>query len=153
MSKKSLFATVVIMSVIAFFAGRVFFKGENPLRTDFNTHAQTMQAQSPQSGVQLPLPGDELPPPQSMLGVIGIAAFVVEDVSPGSPAEQAGLKSGDLVTWVNGNPVNSITDVLQISRKSPGHKVELFVLRYNRDTHQRDPVTVSVTTVPLKATE
>jgi len=153
MSKKLLFATVAMMSVIAFFAGRILSNDRNSLYGHFNTHAQAVPAQSPQPGAQSPLPGEELPPPQSMLGIKGVAAFIVEDVSPGSPAEQGGLKPGDLVTWVDGNPVNSVTDVLKISRNSPGHKVELFVLRYDTVTQKRDSITVKATTAPLKASE
>ena len=153
MNKKLMFATIALMAVVAFFVGSVFSHNQNSLYGFLNTQAQTVPAQTSRTGAESPAPGEELPPPQSMLGIKGVAAFVVEDVSAGSPADQGGLKPGDLVTWVDGNPVNSVSDVLRISRNSPGHKVELFVLRYNPVTQQRDPITVKATTAPLKASE
>lgn len=153
MSKPLLFATIVVASLISFFAGRVVSRDDNWLHPRFGSGIQTVKAQSAKTGSETPLPGGELSPPQSTLGIKGVAAFMVEEVLPGSPAEQAGLKAGDLVTWVDGNPVNSITDVLKISRNAPGHKVELFVLRYNPVTQTRDPVTVKASTAPLKVSE
>ena len=37
---------------------------------------------------------------------------VIEDVAPGSPAEKAGLKGGDVITAVNGQPVKSGNDLV-----------------------------------------
>ena len=56
----------------------------------------------------------------------------VAQVLPGSPAEQAGLKEGDLVTDINGQPVASL-DRVQFDEKipngKPGTKVTLTVMR------------------------
>lgn len=58
----------------------------------------------------------------------------VGETQPGSPAEQAGLKVGDLITSINGEPVAN-GDVLRsiISTTSPGETVTLGVIR-DRET-------------------
>lgn len=156
MSKRLIFAAVVGLSALTFFAGwKVFSEDYSSAQI---THAGTAAAgQSGQNRPapghdtqQLPLPGGELGAPQSMIGIRGVGAFLLDEIAPGSPAEQAGLKPGDLVTWVDGNAVASLSDVLQISRRPSGQRVELFVLRYNPTTQQRDPLTVTLTTVPWK---
>jgi putative serine protease PepD len=60
-------------------------------------------------------------------------AFLAE-VDPGSPAEKAGLKRGDLVTEVDGSAVDGSTDlVAAIRTRAPGDTVELTYAR-NGDT-------------------
>ncbi len=149
MSRKFLLITVAGFLLVAFMLEwNALSKGrELVFKVD---NAQPMQRQAL---LQPSLPGDDLPVPQSTLGIQGVAAFVVDEVLPGSPADKGGLKRGDLITWVNGSAVNSVTDVLQISRKPPGHKVELFVLRHNPNSQQRDPITLNFETAPLKVKE
>ena len=54
----------------------------------------------------------------------------VPAVFPGSPAERAGLRSGDIITAIDGNAVNADQDLAeQILQKSPGDTVTLRVLR------------------------
>jgi len=61
---------------------------------------------------------------------------LVANVAPGSPAAKAGLKSGDVITEVNGEPVTR-SGVLssRIGLASPGDKVKLKVWR---DKSSRD---------------
>lgn len=156
MSKRLVLTAVAALSALTFFAGwKVFSEGSGSAQTALTragTSGDGAQGRTPPATDTQPppLPGAELSSPQSMIGVKGVGAFLVDGISPGSPAEQAGLKPGDLVTWVDGNSVNSVTDVLQISRRPPGQRVELFVLRHNPDTQQREPLTVTLTTVPWK---
>lgn len=66
---------------------------------------------------QLQRPGDSieqqvlLPHPKSNLGVVGNMAFVVHKVEPGTPAEQIGLRQGDLITEWNGKQIISIREI------------------------------------------
>ncbi|HSM38766.1 MAG TPA: trypsin-like peptidase domain-containing protein [Candidatus Limnocylindrales bacterium] len=54
----------------------------------------------------------------------------VPAVFPGSPAERAGLKAGDIITAIDGTPVNADQDLSeQILQKSPGDMITLRVLR------------------------
>lgn len=60
----------------------------------------------------------------------GQSGALVEDVMPNTPAQKAGLKSGDVITGINGRPVadaNFLT--LNISESSPGSTAALKILR------------------------
>jgi serine protease Do len=60
---------------------------------------------------------------------------VIEDVAPGSPAEKAGLKGGDVITSVNGTAVKSGNDLVNPIASAPiGSTVKLT---YFRDKQQK----------------
>src|ERR1700704_2709535 len=62
--------------------------------------------------------------------------LVIEGVEPGSPAEKAGLKGGDVITSVNGLPVKSGNDLVNPIATAPiGSKVKLT---YIRDRAQKE---------------
>src|SRR5579863_4617235 len=51
-------------------------------------------------------------------------------VAPDSPAEKAGLKSGDVVLQINGNKVESLEQASKLVRETPvGREVKLEVFR------------------------
>src|SRR5437660_7311973 len=55
---------------------------------------------------------------------------VIEAVEPGSPAEKAGLKGGDVITSVNGLPVKTGNDLVNPIAQAPiGSKVKLTEIR------------------------
>jgi serine protease Do len=55
---------------------------------------------------------------------------VIEGVEPGSPAEKAGLKGGDVITSVNGQPVKTGNDLVNpIAQATIGSKVKLSFVR------------------------
>ncbi|MBV9298283.1 MAG: DegQ family serine endoprotease [Verrucomicrobia bacterium] len=59
---------------------------------------------------------------------------LVGDVSPGSPADKAGLKSGDLITRFNGQPVQDASQLkLRVAETAPGSKVPVVVNRNGQD--------------------
>jgi serine protease Do len=61
---------------------------------------------------------------------------VIESVQPGSPAEKAGLKGGDVITSVNGHPVKTGNDLVNPIADAPiGSKVKLT---YMRDRAQKE---------------
>jgi len=61
---------------------------------------------------------------------------VIEAVEPGSPAEKAGLKGGDVITSVNGHPVKTGNDLVSPIAQAPiGSKVKLT---YMRDRAQKE---------------
>src|SRR5713226_7638488 len=61
---------------------------------------------------------------------------VIEGVEPGSPAEKAGLKGGDVITSVNGRPVKTGNDLVNPIAQAPiGTKVKLT---YVRDRAQKE---------------
>jgi serine protease Do len=66
---------------------------------------------------------------------------VIESVEPGSPAEKAGLKGGDVITSVNGHPVKTGNDLVNPIAQAPiGSKIKLD---YVRD-HQSKETTATV---------
>jgi len=61
---------------------------------------------------------------------------VIEGVEPGSPAEKAGLKGGDVISAINGKPVKSGNDLVNpIATSAIGSKV---TITYYRDKQQRE---------------
>ena len=65
---------------------------------------------------------------------------VIMNVEPGSPAEKAGLKGGDVITSVNGAPVKSGNDLVNPIAQAPiGSKVKLS---YVRDRSQKETAAV-----------
>lgn len=62
--------------------------------------------------------------------------IVIEDVAPGSPAEKAGLKPGDVILSVNSNAVKTGNDLVNPIAEAPiGSKVKLA---YVRDGEQKE---------------
>jgi S1-C subfamily serine protease len=71
------------------------------------------------------------------LGVVetGQAGALVEEVSPGTAADEAGLEPGDLVISIEGAPVQSGGDLAaQIQTHQPGDDVDLQVVRDGEQT-------------------
>src|SRR6056297_2917930 len=56
--------------------------------------------------------------------------FIIGNVEEGGPADEAGLKSGDVVVELNGEPVRNFYDFrIAIASSSPGTEVELGIFR------------------------
>lgn len=59
--------------------------------------------------------------------------IVLEDVAPGSPADKAGLKPGDVITRVNGRAVHTGTDLVDPIAQTPiGQSVRVNYIRNER---------------------
>ena len=59
----------------------------------------------------------------------------VQEISGGSPADDAGLKKNDIITAVNGKAVTTSSELKRIiSRSSPGDKLAISVYRQNEGT-------------------
>jgi len=66
---------------------------------------------------------------------------LLDDVAPGSPAEKAGLKVGDIVTSIGGKPVDNLRQfALDLSMYKIGQKAEIGVLRNGQVTTLSVPV-------------
>jgi len=73
---------------------------------------------------------------------------LIGDVSPDTPASRAGLKSGDVVLEVNGQPVQAANQLqVQISQMSPGSSIRMKIWR---DGKAQD-FTVTLGELPEKA--
>jgi regulator of sigma E protease len=56
-------------------------------------------------------------------------AVAINTVNPGSPADSAGLKPGDIILSVNGQLITGTTQVIQITRANLGRELALSIQR------------------------
>ena len=84
--------------------------------------------------------------------VIGIspepdaADYRIGEVYPGSPAEQAGLKPGDVITHIDEEPINDFSDLTKaIKSHKPGVRRTLTV--------RRDEETLTISVIPVSMKE
>jgi serine protease Do len=76
------------------------------------------------------LPQDVTPTLAKQFSVNQPGGALVGEVEPDTPASKAGLKRGDVILNLNGQPVNSANDLrLRISQTAPGTTVKLGVSR------------------------
>ena len=74
----------------------------------------------------------------SSLGLVDVRGALVSSVQPGSPAERAGVRRGDVIVGFNGTPVtdsNSLRN--QVASTQPGTEVTLTISRDNREQQVR----------------
>ncbi len=73
-------------------------------------------------------------------GLEGLAGAYVEDVREGSPADEAGLRAGDILTSFDGERVRSAAQLARLVRETPGGRsVEVAIQR------ERSPLTLTIT--------
>lgn len=84
--------------------------------------------------------------------VIGIspepnaADYRIGEVYPGSPAEEAGLQKGDVITHIDEEPINDFSDLTKsIKSHKPGVRRTLTV--------QRDEETLTISVIPVSVKE
>src|SRR6266496_929976 len=70
----------------------------------------------------------------SSLGMSETKGVIVNSVRPGSAAERAGIRQGDVITALNDAPVNDTNAFRnRVASKPPGSQVTLTILRDNRE--------------------
>lgn len=82
----------------------------------------------------------ETPPPVAFLGVTGTdpatgpGGALITAVEPGSPAAEAGIEEGDLITAVDGREISSMSELASAIRsRTPGETVRLTLVRDDRE--------------------
>jgi S1-C subfamily serine protease len=76
------------------------------------------------------VPRPVLPGVAAQLGLQDTAGVLVFDVTPNSPADQAGLEPGDVITGFDGEDVDEVEDLFAgLRSKRPGDEVTLEVAR------------------------
>ena len=94
-------------------------------------------------GVQIQQVGQEI---ADGLGMKSTNGALIDEAQPGTPAAAAGLKSGDVITKLNGQEVKDASDLTRhIGSMKPGDKVELSFLRDGTEK------TVSITLGSMKS--
>ena len=79
------------------------------------------------------------------LGLKSAKGALVSEAQPGTPAEKAGIKSGDTIVSVNGDKVDAPKDVIRrIGNMKPGEEVKLGLIRDGKDK----TVTLKLAAVP-----
>jgi len=73
---------------------------------------------------------DITPALQDSFNLANRAGALVGEVVPGGPAARAGVKDGDVITAINGHPVNDATDLaITVGAEAPGTRLALNVTR------------------------
>ena len=87
---------------------------------------------SPRSrlGVQL----EELTPQLAEYFGAKTGGVLVSSIHPGSPAEKAGLKAGDVITSINGDAVRDSEDVIDELRAVEGQDLTIGILREKKES-------------------
>jgi serine protease Do len=68
------------------------------------------------------------------LGIGKPTGALVAELTPGAPAERAGLKTGDLILKIDGQAVNSASDLTRrVGLVKPGADIKLDVRRQGRE--------------------
>jgi serine protease Do len=63
------------------------------------------------------------------------AGALVSQVEPDSPAAKAGLKTGDVITGLDGKPVNDAGELqVEVGQRQPGTTIKLDVMRDGKNT-------------------
>ncbi|MGE0129247.1 MAG: DegQ family serine endoprotease [Blastocatellales bacterium] len=76
------------------------------------------------------------------LGLSEVRGALVSQVNSGSAAEKAGIKRGDVITAINGAPVNDSNSLRnQVARTQPGSEVTLTILRDGREQQLKATLT------------
>jgi serine protease Do len=69
------------------------------------------------------------------LGLKDVKGILVSDVSPGSPADKAGIKRGDIILDFNGKKVDEVHDLTgMVAQMAPGSEVDVKVLRNGEES-------------------
>ena len=67
-------------------------------------------------------------------GMKDIKGVYVGEATEGGAAEKAGIRSGDVITQINGNPVNTTTQLMEVIRQyRPGDEVDVDVIRNGKE--------------------
>jgi S1-C subfamily serine protease len=75
-------------------------------------------------------------------------AAMISSVIPGSPAEAAGLRPGDIITVINGEPITSYEQVMQfLAALRPGNQLDI---RFTRRVENQTRVTLDSRPLPTQ---
>ncbi len=69
------------------------------------------------------------------LGLKDVKGILVSDVTPGGPADKAGIKRGDIIVDLNGTKVDELTELTSmVAQLAPGSEADVKVLRNGKES-------------------
>jgi serine protease Do len=69
------------------------------------------------------------------LGLKDVKGILVSDVTPGGPADKAGIKRGDIIVDLNGTKVDELTELTSmVAQLAPGSEADVKVLRNGEES-------------------
>jgi len=136
-----------IASETGFYAGYGFAIPINLARTVMDQLVKTGHVERAVMGISIQ---DARPEDAEVVGLKDVRGVVVEDYSgTDSPAKQAGIKPGDVIIAVDGQPVDNTPQLQQkVGFKKPGETVEVTLLRQGGE---KKTVTVRLARAPSEA--
>jgi regulator of sigma E protease len=87
-----------------------------------------------QQTIDVPIPTKETEQPEQLLGFAPVRP-VIDDVQPGMPARRAGLKEGDVIRAIDGQPIDWWGQFTERVRGSGGKALALDVDRKGQPVH------------------
>lgn len=108
---------------------KVFAKLENVKPND----SVTLKVE--RNGTEQTLNAKILPGGSDLDEVVGYpqTPTTVDEIVIGTPAEKAGMKSGDKIVAINGKPIATFQQLMEVVRNSNGHPVQFSVLRDGKE--------------------
>ncbi|WP_311381105.1 PDZ domain-containing protein [Arthrobacter sp. ISL-85] len=111
-------------------SGAVAIGFVTPSSTVTNVADQLLASGSVKHAALGVVPTDITPQLAQRFSLPATTGALIVSVSPGSPAEQAGIKAGDIITKFVQTQVGNVTDLLVALRKQdPGQQVDVVVQR------------------------
>lgn len=93
----------------------------------------TIRYENPSGQVRITVPFEEDSRIQAASAVVPWVEAEVGALMPGAPAEKAGLREGDRILTVDGEPIRNWFDFLEAIHDRPGEEVRLGLLREGRE--------------------
>jgi membrane-associated protease RseP (regulator of RpoE activity) len=139
---------VLLSLMVGCFGGAVagYLTGRWQARAAAREIAEELEEMAQRQEPYLHLPPQRVPtpqvPPEEMPGwevpfdlmEEGLSGVLIEWVEPDGPADKAGLREGDVITSVDGQPVDEDHPLdRHIRRYDPGDRVEITYWRENRE--------------------
>lgn len=133
---------VVVAASVNYRVGTPGGKGFAIPINDAMAIANQIRARAPSDAVHIGAPAMLGVGVSSAEGAGGTTGVLIRDVLPGTPAERAGLASGDVIVTIDGSPIdsaNALTNVLD--RHYPGDVVDVtWISRSGQQTTAKVPL-------------
>ena len=101
----------------------ITMNARTPLRVEYVRNGQT------RTTTLVPEPETSEYGPVGRAGIVPLLDPVIGRVTPGSPADKAGIRTGDRITSVNGKPIEDLTRLNEVLEKSPDAALTLGIAR------------------------